>query len=249
MKKAYFSISDNRNLPYYKMMEASLRKFDKDTPLILIDEEKIKQLGDPQFFYRSTPIITKALLKDYDMVCHIDADVLVLGNLDHIWEGDYDLAVTYNTNPKDDKLYPIRLMDIHPYSYVNNGFNVFKSKAFVEQWLKLCMSDHFQNFQYREQDILNLMVFFMSEPFGGPYKVRHLDDSNKWHGLVFKGWEPNVVLKDGKLILPKNEEYPIDEDKEIVCWHVAGGNIPNKMNYKIRFSDEVSKYIGGLIKP
>lgn len=257
MKRCYFTIADRNNLQYYEGLKNSLAKFTKD-PLILIDEDKIKQLGDPQFFYRATPIIASGLLRDYDAVCKLDVDQIILGNLDHIWDGDWDAATVRNSNPREDKIYPVRLLDIAPTHYANCGFVVMKSKTFVDHWLKLCMSGHFNNFQYREQDLLNIMVFYMSEPFGGPYKVRHLDDSNKWHGLVFKGYEPNVVLKDigiidgkfrdFKLVLPKNEEWPTDEDKEVVCWHTAGGNTANKMNYKIKFSEEVSKHIDKLIK-
>lgn len=247
MKRAFFTIADRNNMQYFEGLKNSLAKFTQD-PLILIDEEKVKQLGDPQFFYRATPIIASGLLRDYDAVAKLDIDQIVLGNLDHIWDGDWDIATVRNSNPREDKTYPVRLLDIAPSHYANCGFVVMKSKVFVEHWLKLCMSGHFNNFQYKEQDIVNLMIFYMSDKFGGPYKIRDLDEGNKWHGLVFKQFEPNAILKDDKVILPKNDEWPIEEDKELVCWHVAGGNIANKMNYKIRFSEEVSKYIDKLIK-
>lgn len=247
MKRAYFTIADAQNMKYYEMLKNSLSKFTSDS-LILIDEPKIKQLGDPNFFYRATPIIAKALFKDYDEICKLDADTIITGNLDHIWDGEFDVAVVKNSNPKEDKSYPVRLLDVHPFSYANCGFVVMKSKPFVEHWLKLCMSDHFGNFQYREQDLLNLMIFYMGEKFGGPYKVRFLDDSDKWHGLVWKQYEPSVKLKDNKLVLEKNDEWPKDEDKELVAWHVAGGNTPNKMNYRLRFQPEVCKRLDELVK-
>lgn len=245
------------------MLKNSLSKF-TDDKLILIDEEKVKQLGDPHFYYRATPIIAAGLLRTYDAVAKIDSDTIITGSLDHIWEGDYDVAVVRNSNPREDARYQVRLMDIHPFAYVNAGFVVMKSKGFVENWLKLCMSDHFQNFQYREQDLLNFMVFYMSEQFGGQWKVRHLDDSNKWHGLVWKGFEPMVELYTSsfdeylkteinppvsKFILKKNDQWPTDEDKELVAWHVAGGNMPNKMNYRLKFKPEIVKYLDWLVKP
>ena len=248
MKRAFFTIADKNNLQYYELMKNSLSKF-TDDPLILIDEEKIKQLGDPHFYYRATPIIAKALFKEgYDQLCKLDCDQLILGNLDHIWADEYDVACVYNSNPREDKAYPIRFMDVHPFSYVNCGFVVLKSKAFVEQWLNLCMSEHFNNFQYREQDLLNLMVWYMSERFGGPYKVKFLDEGPKWHGLIWRQYEPQVIVRDNKLILPKNDEWN-KEDKELVCWHAAGGQTPNKMNYRTRFQSDVIKYINSLVKP
>ena len=249
MKRAYFTIADQNNLKYYELLKNSLSKFHPDIPLILIDEPKIKQLGDPHFFYRATPIIAKALFKDYDIITKIDADTIITGNLDHIWEGEFDVAVVKNSNPREDKVYPIRLLDIHPLSYVNNGLVVMKSKVFVEHWLKLCMSEHFLNFQYREQDMLNIMVFYMGEAFGGPYKIRFLDDSNKWHGLISKQYAPLTKLVDGKIILPKNDEWPQDEDKQIVAYHWAGGNSPDKMKYKLIFPKEICDFIDNLVKP
>ena len=238
-------------MQYYEGLKNSLAKFTQD-PLILIDELKIQQLGDPHFFYRATPIIAKALLKDYDAVCKLDIDQIILGNLDHIWEGEFDAAVVRNSNPREDKVYPVRLLDISPASYVNCGFVVMKSKPFVEHWLKLCMSGHFNNFQFREQDLLNIMCFYMSEPFGGPYKVKHLDDGDAFHGLASKGYWPNVILRDEKLFLPPvidgEVTYP-DKEKEIKVIHWAGGAIGGKMNYRLYFQPEVCGFIDGLIKP
>lgn len=247
MRKAFFTIADANNMKYYELMRNSLNKFHPDIPLILIDEEKIKQLSDPHFFYRATPIVAKGLFKDYDAICKLDADQLITGNLDHIWEGDFDVACVKNSNPCEDKAYPIRLMDIHPFSYVNCGFVVMKSKAFVENWLKLCYSDHFQNFQYREQDLLNIMVFYMGEKFGGPYKVRFLDDEDSFHGLASKGYWPNIILQNDELILPANSEWN-KEDKKIKVLHWAGGHSPDKMKYRLNFRPEVCKRLDELVK-
>ena len=246
MKRAYFTIADKNNLKYYEMLKNSLAKF-TDDPLILIDEPKIKQLGDPYFFYRATPIIAKALMKDYDMVCKLDSDQIITGSLDHIWEGDFDTAVVKNSNPREDKKYPVRLLDIHPFSYANCGFVVMKSKAFVEQWLKLCMSDHFNNFQYREQDLLNIMIFFMGDKFGGPYKIRFLDDEDSFYGLASKGYWPNIVLRKDELVLPPTDGWP-EKEKIIKAIHWAGGNV-GKMNYRLHFQPDVCKRLDELIKP
>jgi hypothetical protein len=251
MKKTFFSIADNNNLPYYEKMKASLQKFHPDISLILIDQEKIKQLGDPHFFYRATPIIAKGLFKTYDAVCKIDADTIITGNLDHIWEDDYDVAVVRNSNPREHNSYPIRLIDIHPFSYANAGFVVMKSPVFVEHWLKLCMSAHFNNFQYKEQDLLNIMIFYMGEQFGGPYKVRFLDDDKYFHGLASKGYWPEIELQDKELVLKPTKDgdvvYP-DKERVIKAIHFAGGNQPNKMNYKAYFRPDVSKRLDELIK-
>jgi len=248
MKKCVFIPSDSNNMKYAQMCINSLRKFHSqaELPVIIIDEAKVKQLGDPHFWYRATPIIAKALFKDYDVILKLDADIIITGNLDHIWEGDFDVAVVKNSNPREDKLYPIRLLDIHPFSYANCGFVVMKSKVFVDQWLGLCMSEHFNNFQYREQDLLNFMIFFMGTKFGGQYKVRFLDDEDSFHGLASKSYWSNIKLVGNELVLPPTDGWP-DKEKKIKVIHWAGGNV-GKMKYRLHFQPNVCKRLDELVK-
>jgi lipopolysaccharide biosynthesis glycosyltransferase len=237
-------VADNNNLVHYQRLLNSLRKFhtEEELPLVLIGEEQIKGVPDNQFFYRATPILGQQFLQQYDTVVKLDADQIITGKIDHTWEGDFDVAVVNNSNPKEMKTYPVAVWDIHPLAYVNCGFVVMKSKEFVKHWLDLCYSPHFQKYQMKEQDLLNILVHY------GNYRVKMLDASEKWHGLIAKQYWAKCILKDGKLILPKNEEWPKDQDKEIVCIHFAGGNDTNKGNYNLYFKPEVSKWIDKLIK-
>ena len=249
MKKAYFSIADQKNMVHFQKLQNSFKKFHPKEELLLVTEEQVKATGDPDFYYRATPFIAKQLMdKGYDAVCKIDADTIITGNLDHIWEDEYDVACVNNGNPRETKAYPVSVLDINPLAYVNCGFVVIKSKTFVEHWLGLCYSEHFPQYQMREQDFLNIMVYYMTVHFGGPYTVKLLDMSSKWHGLISKGYWPSIELDGKKLILHKNDEWPIDEDKEIVAIHFAGGNDPQKGNYRTKFKPEVVKYLDRLVK-
>ena len=250
--RAFFSIATGPYIPMFEMLKNSLRKFDKTSDFILFGENDIKQSNDPMILYRAAPYFAKKLFEQgYTEVCKLDADSIILGNLDHIWEGDYDVAVVNNSNPKEMKTYPVSVVDIHPLAYVNAGFVVMKSEQFVNNWFKLCYSDHFNSYQYKEQDLLNLIVFYFNNELGGPYKIKFLDNSDKWHGLIAKGYWPNAVLKNEKIILPENnsDNWPNDESKQLVVWTNAGGhNSPDKMKYRLFFNDEVTKFIDKLVK-
>ena len=115
-----------------------------------------------------------------------------------------------------------------------------KSKKFVNHWKNLCMSPHFNFYQYREQDLLNIMVYY------GDWQTRFLDAGKNWHGLISKGFWPSCVIKDEELVLPKNEEWG-NEDKVIKVIHFAGGNV-NKGNYKLLFKPEVVSWLNKLVK-
>lgn len=242
MKKVFWSIADNQNIKYFEMLKSSFQKFHLNEELLLIGEKEIQDSRDNHIFYRATPYFTKYLMEQgYDWVCKLDADQIVTGNLDHIWEEDYDVAVVNNSNPREMKQVVVRVWDIHPLSYINCGFVVCKSKRFVDHWLGLCRSSHFESYQYREQDLLNILVFY------GDYKVKYLDNSRKWHGLISKGYWANIERRDNELWLPQNNEWPLLEDKQIVCLHYAGGKRSDKWrDLNIRFKTDVAHYLKKL---
>jgi len=271
MKRCYFSIATEKPpyinfMPIFDLLKNSFKKFHPNDDFILFSDDDIKQTNDNMIFYRAAPYFARKLFDaGYTEVCKLDADTIVLGNLDHIWEGDYDMAVVNNANPKEFKTYPVSVWDIDPLAYVNAGFVVMKSERFINHWLSLCYSPHFNNYQMKEQDLLNILVFY------GDYKVKLLDASNKWHGLISKQYTPNAILIDTvyppprkveakirgdlsitegvKIVLPKNDEWPKDEDKQIVAYQFAGGhNAPDKGKYQLYFNEEVTKYIDRLVK-
>ena len=243
MKRVFWSIADNNNLKYFEYLKNSFKKFHPNEELVLFGEEKIRATNDPNIFYRAAPYFSKRLMEEgYDCVVKMDADQIIAGRLDHIWEGDFDIGVVFNSNPREDKIYPIRLLDINPLRYVNCGLIVMKSKKFVDHWWKLCTSEHFNHFQYKEKDLLNIMVHF------GDYKVRFLDDESKFHGLASKGYWNMIELRGDKLVLPANQEWNT-RDYEIAVLHYAGGNNPKKWDdMNIRFKPEVAKRLGELMK-
>ena len=240
-----YTIADDNNLKYYEMLKNSWNKFHSDIELKLIggDELKTHLVNDPAFFYRATPIIARELLKEYDTVVKIDADSIITGDLSHVWRDDFDVAVVQNSNPKEIKTYPVGVWDINPMAYVNCGFVVMKSKSFVEHWYSLCMSSHFDTYQFKEQDLLNIMVFYCG------YDVAFLDSGERWHGLASKGYWNKIVMEDNRLILPQNEDWPQSGDKEICVIHFAGGNDITKGIYRTRFQPDVVKYLDYLTKP
>jgi len=231
MKKAFYVIADTNNKLHFDKLRVSLRKFDKDTDLILFSDKEVQQANDPHIFYRATPYFAKQLFDNgYDELCHLDADQIITGNIDHIWDGDYDVATVLN-----DPTIQIGVWDIVPPRYYNNGLNVFKNKDFIEHWLRLCKSPHFDRYQYKEQDLLNILV---SDYLN--YKVKCLDLENKIHGEFAKPLWPKGELKDGKIMI---------DDKQLCVIHFGGGSgSPDKGKYQTRFKDEVVEFIDTLIK-
>ena len=211
----------------FRRLETSLRKFHsaEELPLLRFDNPNP---ADNDFWYRSTPILASDLLKEYETVIKMDADQIILAPLtDLLTDKDvYDVGVVLN-----DPSYPIAVWDIAP--IYNNGLVVLKSKEFAEHWKRLCFTQHFPKYQFREQDLLNILCSdYMN------YNVKWLE-GDKLYGEVAKPMWTQFRMVDGKVMF---------EGKQLCVYHAGGGSTPDKGNYRIRFDDSVVKYIDLLIK-
>ena len=192
MKKCIFTIADENNMKYADMMAKSLRKFHtaEELPLVIIGPEDLKdRLLDPFFFYRATPIIASELLEKYDTVIKIDADSIVTGDLSDSWKEEVDAACVFNSNPREWKSFQYTIWDINPMEYLNCGYVVMKSKELVKHWHDLCFTYHFNTYQMREQDLLNIIAHY------GNYKIQALDVSDSLWGLSHKGYWKDISCR------------------------------------------------------
>lgn len=244
---AVYTIADNNNLKSAEMLYKMWHYWHKNDPIDfhIINEKECKETLDNNIYYKATPYFANQLFKTYNykLLIKMDCDQFIFGNLSHLWQEDsYDIGVVYNLNRIDYKNYGyVNVWDIPAQQYFNNGLVVIRSHKFIDWWLHLCNSYHFYNYQYREQDLLNIMIHY------GDWKIKSLDEGNMWHGLISKGEQSRFIIKDNKLILPKGDDNYPDEDKLIKVFHLAGGNIPNKTNYRIIFNEETIELIDKML--
>ncbi len=231
MRKIIFVPADDsdRNKPFNAMFLNSLHKFHPDIEVRFIPNKS----GDPNFWYRAKPIIACDLFDEgYDMVIGMDNDQIITGSLDFLNDTDeFDVGVVLN-----DPNWPIQIWDLR-WPMFNNGIVVLKSKAFAQHWKRLCFTSHFQNYQYREQDLLNLLV---SDYFN--YKVKLLENTKIYGEFAKPMWVESYLVDDKIMIKTPQGE------KQICVIHFGGGNSPDKGNYRIRFPQQVVQYIDKLIK-
>ena len=186
-KRIVFVPADNNHLEEFKKFENSLRKFhdEENLPLLRFDNTT----GDPKFWYRAKPIIARELIKEYETVIGMDSDQIICGDISEIWNDSeyFDVGVVMN-----DPSYPIGLWDISPNPnthYYNNGLVVLRSKEFVDHWHRLCFSSHFERYQFREQDLLNILCSDYHN-----YKVKWLEEKD------FYGEQAKPFLTQAKMI-------------------------------------------------
>lgn len=247
MSRVFYTLGlDAINQEYAKKMINSFKKFHPDEKMLFLTGKEMREMGATQHDvnHRMMAFVTNILIEKYDTVVNVDADQIITGDLSHTWEGDFDVAMPYNANPRE-MLYmpegPITVWDIDPIKYLNTAYRVFKNKKMVKHLVKLCYAPFFEAYKYRDQDMINIMCEYFD------YKVKRLDEGNRWHGLISKRFWQYMKLKGDKLVLPKNNVWPTDEDKIIKIIHWGGGEGVRKMDINIRFSKEVASYLNKLI--
>lgn len=262
MKKdhIFYTVAGNdENMQYARMMVNSLRKFHPDSEIRIFDAKDIEERGGmEQNYYKLTPLIARELITEYKTVVRLDADQIILGDLNYILHMPYDIGTVLNYNRVDPQKFGlIGLLSnapvngtqrwlIEPTEYYNCGFVAMRSQDFVEHWWDMCNSKFYDRLQYREQDLLNYLCVF------GGYNVLCFDHYNlkdkyyAWHGLISKGEWHRAELRGDDIVLPKADNYPV-EDTVLKCIHWAAGGNEKKMNYKTYFSPEVCKRIDYLV--
>jgi lipopolysaccharide biosynthesis glycosyltransferase len=243
MKPIMFTVAgDEVNLGYAHKMINSFKKFHPDIETRIFGEDFVRQMNDPAFYYRATPMIADLLFNDgYDMILKIDADSIVTGDLNHIFEDEtFDFGAVYNSNPREMAKLRVDVWDINPRIYLNCGFVAMRSHDFVRHWLKLCLSPHFNSYAYREQDLMNIIAYY------GQYSFKPFDFGNRFHGLASSSYWHHFTIEGDQIYLDPVDDYP-NKRKEIKVIHWAGGNVPNKLNVDATFKGTVKDRLNYLI--
>lgn len=242
MSSIFYTIADNNNLPYAKMLEKSLKYFHPDIELKIFGEQDIKDMNLPEPYYVAKAYFGKQLSKDYDTVINIDSDVIVVGSLDDIINGSYDVGSVYNNlvGTPDPLQRPIIGLDrTNPLFYVNAGLVASKSKRFWSWWEDLNKRHFFKQYQFREQDTLNMIFYY------GDLNCVNFDNSPNVYGIYLNGFWPKAELQGKDIVIP---DKIIGQKKTLKILHWAGGSQAIKMNYRTRFSEKVSNRIEEILK-
>lgn len=256
MKKPvlFVTIADENNKKYEIMLHNSFNKFHSDIDWYCVEGDELKRYlkDDPMFFYRSTPILGERFLSEYELVVKIDADSIIVDELSYIWKTtDYDIGTVINWNRVDPLTYGyVQAQGILPIEYMNCGLVAMRNSKFVHEWKINCFNVQFDRLQYKEQDLLNLMIYY------GNWNIRCFDhgdgpaNMHAWWGLISKGEWSRAILVNNKIFIPKDTNTPPFPNKDIKLkvLHFAGGaSNAEKMNYKTKFSEDIVKRLDYLV--
>ena len=166
MTKCVSSFYLDYKLEHDRMIK-SLLHFHPEVDLEVLGRDEVLKLNLKGWAY---PIIELPLFKKYSTVTHIDADVLVLDRIDELFDDSTDARAGRNNsdNNKSAVLPGITLGTIGWEKYVNVGVHSVTSKAFMKEWMDLCITSA-STTQYGENGTFNILFY------SGRYNVKLLD--------------------------------------------------------------------------
>lgn len=226
----------------------SLKYFHPEIPIIIFPTKAIESaFKSGRNWFTLTPYLCKQVALYHDIVCHIDADSVVVGKLDELLTFDYEIAGVRNNNDSGGagKGGPF-LRDKEPANpnitvelFLNAGLVASSKLGFWTEW-DFLNNVYAQFYGTGEQVVLNDVAY------SGEYKLRILDpiEASVYYGVSslsgtkthWDSWQ-EVELIDNKLML---------NNKQIKVLHHAGGHKIPKLQFEELFKPEVAAWLNKI---
>lgn len=212
------------------------------------------------------------LKNSYDMIVHIDADSVVLGDLSEIFQSKEDVIGVKNTsplgtwgcNPGSDRIHPFTGQVIGNHDFPNMGMWAINSMEFIDDWIeynKNILTNPSIPIPSRLRDALGDENDTFSWLFhSGKYSTKMMDKNPAISGYygcsVSWGTETNwdtwksFYVKDGKVYFM---DPTVNEEIQVKLLHLAGGggkekgNTPFMETLKEKLSSEVFDFIEAIV--
>lgn len=231
-KCVFFTIVDDR---YYhpvgtEILINSFKKWHPETDLVVFRQDMIDKVFSEKHvnFYNSKPTFAKLLSPHYERVVNIDADSIILGKLDEIIDGEYDVGAPTNYNDYEN----MSIEDITEKQFVQAGLVASSRPEFWDIWE--LANKQAMKYPAQENSILNLIWY--KDPIISKMKRKIFDENKDYYGCKSLNREKEFYLNDGKVMCRKEQVY---------IYHVArGGQAMPKFDFhKLGFSEKVIEHM------
>lgn len=209
----------------------SFKKFHADIPLIIFRQDMIDKVFKEKGinFYNAKPTFAKLLTDKWDLVVNIDADHVILGPLDEILKGDYDVACPINKNDFENT----SVENVTEDMFLQGGLVASTNKKFWDVWEE--KNKDAMKYKCKENDVMNLVIYNEMPEL----KLKILDGEKDYYGCKS---------------LNREGEFYLDEETRVMCrgervyayHHAKGAALPKLQFHSMGFSIGVADYMDFL---
>lgn len=229
MRKVAFTAVDDRL--YYPegthIFINSFKRFHPDIDLVVFRQDTVDKLFVEKGinWYQAKPYFAELLMNDYDLICNIDADTIILDRLTEVFDNvDYEVGVVWNFNDYENASFE----NITEEMYLQAGMVASTSKEFWLEWQKI--NEGAMDYLRKENDTLNLLIYNELD-----LKLKIFDKDKNYYGCKSLGREPLFYINDGKT-------YCSVDSEQVVAYHFARGNVFPKLEIaRMPIIDEVKR--------
>lgn len=229
MKPVVYTIVNDRY--YYPVGTTifinSFKKWHPDIPLVVFRQDMIDKIFKEKKldFYNAKPSFAKLLIDKYDLIVNIDADTVITGPLDGVFEDDYDIGSVWNYNDYENSSFE----NITDTMYLQGGFIASRCKEFWDVWEE--ENKKARMYKRRENDVMNLVAY---NKFPG-YILKIFDKEKDYYGCKSLGREPEFYIENDMLMCR--------EERVRAYHHARGGHLPKLDFPNMPFKEEVKLWM------
>lgn len=212
----------------------SFKHFHPDIPLVVFRQEDVDKIIDNKIvnWLNAKPMFAKLLTDKFECVVNIDADSIITGRLDEVFDDNYDVGSVVNMNDFEN----VSVDGVTEEMYLQAGLIASRRPEFWDIWMQRSLKDNWRC-KCAENDTMNLVIYEQLIPAG--WKLKVFDKDKDYYGCKSLNREGEFYLKNDKLMC---------RDEYVKVYHAAKGpmNMPKFKFDDMGFSDDVAQYLKEL---
>jgi len=229
-------VSDNYYYPVgtFKMVN-SFKRFHPDIDLVVFRQDMVDKVfkENPGInFYNAKPVFAKLLTDKYDLVVNIDADSIILGRLEAVLSGDYEVGSVSNYNDYENR----SIKNVTKKMFLNAGLVASRNPLFWDIWNDWNKNLDAMKYTCKENDILNLVWY--NDSTIKKMKRKVFDKNKDYYGVKSLNREPEFVI-DRNRVMCRGEQV-------FIYHHAKGGVLPKLQFETMGFPPEVVMFMNKI---
>jgi hypothetical protein len=179
------------------------------------------------------PQIVNSLLRQYQVVLMLDADVMVCAHLAPVWMDDYDVAGSLNAErfPGD--------------RFLNIGVTAFRSQKFADCWASMAANSQDLLIYNNEQETFNILLGTHQQTWDDPrcgqnFNLKVLDakkTKENWNER-YRGWLQDAIVNGDELWATNGRRF-------MTIHHAGGCSFKDRLSSKA-FPSYLKRYFNRI---